>query len=87
MKASCWDIAQQHGPPDIRMAAVGADNGDPRVDTRAMTPFPFIGGDGGVYVCVVVHVCAGSHGVHVCDALSILLFETGSLVDLAGRLK
>lgn len=40
-----------------------------------------------MYVCVVVHVCAGSHGVHVCDTLSILSFKTGSLVDLAGRLK
>lgn len=52
------------------MAAVGVGNGGPRVDMRAMTPFPFIGGDGGVYVCAVVHVCAGPHGVHVCEDLA-----------------
>lgn len=83
MEAGGWDIAQQHSPPDIRMAAVGVD---PRVDMFAMTSFPFIGDDGGVCVCAVVHVCAGLHGVHVCEALSVLSFEAGSLVDLAGRL-
>lgn len=34
---------------------------------HAVRPSSLIGGDGGVYACVIVHVCAGAHGVHVCE--------------------